>query len=189
MFAFKKKYFLIIDNIRDINLNELKTYNKFYIIYRNSIMPSKLESLADFRKKCKLKNIKFYIANDFLLCNLLKTDGVYLSASNKSLKFLNKKKNNFDIIGSAHNFKEINLKIKQGCSEILLSKLFRVDYDPSAKYLGLIKFNNYLKIYKKLIPLGGIKKSNINKLKIIPSDGFAVMSGVKKKPAISSRLF
>ena len=92
MFAFKKKYFLIIDNIRDINLNELKTYNKFYIIYRNSIMPSKLESLADFRKKCKLKNIKFYIANDFLLCNLLKTDGVYLSASNRSLKFLNKKK-------------------------------------------------------------------------------------------------
>ena len=44
-------------------------------------MPSKLESLADFRKKCKLKNIKFYIANDFLLSNLLKTDGVYLSAS------------------------------------------------------------------------------------------------------------
>ena len=42
---------------------------------------------------------------------------------------------------------------------------------------------------KKLIPLGGIKLINLNKVKLVKSEGVAIMSEVKKKPAISSRLF
>ena len=41
----------------------------------------------------------------------------------KNLKFLNYKKPNFKIIGSAHNFKEISLKIKQGCSFNFIVKI------------------------------------------------------------------
>ena len=120
-----------------------------------------LNDLLRFRQKCKLKAIKFYIANNIKLAISLNSDGIYLSSFNKNLNFLNYKKKNFEIIGSAHNFKEISLKKKQGCSSILLSKLFLVDYDKKAPYLGVIKFNNFSKISKKLIPLGGIKKSKI----------------------------
>ena len=35
MLAFKKKYFFIIQNIEDINLNNIKKKNKFVIILRN----------------------------------------------------------------------------------------------------------------------------------------------------------
>ena len=82
------------------------------------------------------------------------------------------------------------MKKKQGCSLILLSKLFFVDYKKKEKFLGVIKFNKYLSLYNmRIVPLGGIKVSNLNKLKNINSDGFAVLSEVKKKPAIFDRLF
>ena len=63
------------------------------------------------RKKCKLKAIKFYTANDTGLAVFLTADGIYLSAYNNSLKNLSLIKSNFHIIGSAHNLKEITIKI------------------------------------------------------------------------------
>ena len=35
MFAYKNKYYLIIENIKDIDLSNIKSSNKFIIIYRN----------------------------------------------------------------------------------------------------------------------------------------------------------
>jgi thiamine monophosphate synthase len=120
----------------------------------------------------------------------LNSDGIYLSAYNKSLKALSLKNKKFEIIGSAHNFHEISLKLRQGCSKILFSKLFLVNYDKKAPFLGIIKFNNVLKIYKNLIPLGGINLKNLNSLNFVNSEGFALFSEIKKKPAnIINRLF
>ena len=189
MFILKKKYFFIIGSIKDIDLNNIKKYNKFSIIYRNKKTPEDLNSLLIFRKKCRLKNIKFYIANNTRLACLLKADGIYLSASNKSFKSLNLLSLQFDIIGSAHNINEINQKKKQKCTCIIFTKLFKVNYAPEEKFLGIIKFNNLLKINRNIIPLGGITEFNLNKLNILKSDGFALMSEIKKKPTISSRLF
>ncbi len=189
MFVIKKKYFLLIENIKDIDLKNIKIRYKFSIIYRNKSKIDNISDLLSFRQKCKLKSIKFYVANNFRLAIYLNSDGIYLSAHVKDLKFLNYKKSNFEIIGSAHNFKEILLKIKQGCSSILLSKLFMVNYDKQAPCLGVIKFNNLSKFSKKIVPLGGIKNSNLNKLKNVFGEGFAILSEVKKKPAkIFSRL-
>jgi thiamine-phosphate pyrophosphorylase len=191
MFAIKKKYFLIIENTKDINLSNIKKYNKFIIIYRNSNNKETLEDLLKFRKKCRLRLIKFFVANDMKLSISLNSDGIYLSSHNKTYKSLNIIKNNFQIIGSAHNAFEISLKIKQGCSFILLSKLFPVDYDKKSHFLNIVKFNSFLFIKsKKLVPLGGIKISNLNKLKCVNSQSFAIMSEIKKKPTkIISRLF
>ncbi len=180
----------MIENIKDIDLEKLKIRNKFFIIYRNKNKSDKLNDLLKFRQKCKSRSIKFYIANDIKLALSLNSDGIYLSSFNHGLNFLNYKKFNFKIIGSAHNFSEIFRKTRQGCSFILLSKLFMVDYDKKSKSLGIIKFNNISKISNKLIPLGGIKTHNLNHLKNIPSEGFALLSEVKKKPAkIINRLF
>ena len=191
MFIIKKKYFLIIENINDINLSDIKRYNKFLIIYRNNKNIINIEDLLNFRKKCRLKLIKFFVANDLKLAIKLKADGIYLSSKNNDFKPLNIKKNDFDIMGSAHNLKEINLKDKQNCKYILLSKLFTVDYDKNSPTLGLIKFNKYAQYRKnKLIPLGGIKLSNLNSLRFVISEGFAVLSELKKKPVkIINRLF
>lgn len=180
----------MIENIKDIDLENLKIRNKFFIIYRNRNKSDKINDLLKFRQKCKSRSIKFYIANDIKLALSLNSDGIYLSSFNHGLNFLNYKKFNFKIIGSAHNFSEIFRKIRQGCSFILLSKLFMVDYDKKSKSLGVIKFNNISKISNKLIPLGGIKTNNLNHLKNIPSEGFALLSEVKKKPVkIINRLF
>ena len=191
MFAFKKKYFLIIENTKDINLRNIKKYNKFIIIYRNVSNKENLENLIRFRKQCRLKLIKFFVANDTKLSVLLNADGIYLSSYNKTFKSFNLKKTNFSIIGSAHNTSEISLKIKQGCTYILLSKLFLVDYDNKSPFLDVIKFNRFsYNGSKNLIPLGGIKVNNLNKLKSINCEGFALLSAVKKKPTkIFSRLF
>ena len=100
-----------------------------------------MRDLLSFRRNCKAKAIKFYVSNDINLAILLKSDGIYLSSHNKNLRFLNYKKLNFRIIGSAHNLREISDKVKQGCDTILLSKLFLVDYDKKSSFLGVIKFN------------------------------------------------
>ena len=190
MFIIKKKYFLIIENIKDIELKNIKIRNKFYIIYRNNRVINKLNDLLIFRKICKIKAIKFYVANNIKLAKSLNSDGIYLSSFNRELKFLNYKRLNFEIIGSAHNFKEISNKIKQGCSSILLSKLFLVDYDKKSPSLGVVKFNSFFKISRKIIPLGGIKNHNLNQLNNVLSEGLAILSEVKKKPAnIINRLF
>ena len=109
MFAFKKKYFLIIQNIKDINLNNIKKSNKFVIILRNPESSDTIDSLIKFRKKCKIKGIEFYVANNTNLAVLLKSDGVYISAFYKGFEQLNLRKLNKKIIGSAHNLSLIHI--------------------------------------------------------------------------------
>mgnify|MGYP001464597664 CR=1 FL=1 len=191
MFAFKKKYFLIIESIKDLNLRNIKIHKKFNIIYRNFKKLENIDDIKKFRKQCKLKQIKFFIANNTKLAVTLNADGLYVSAFNKDLKSLHYKKSNFSIIGSAHNMKEIKLKILQGCNHILLSKLFKVDYDDKAAHLGIIKFNIFCnKMSKILVALGGIKIEKLNHLRHINCKSIAILSELKKKPAnIVNRLF
>ena len=190
MFIRKNKYFLIIESIKDIDLKNIKKRDKFSIIYRNKKNLENICDLLNFRRFCKLKSIRFYVANNTKLAILLNSDGIYMSAFNKSLRALSLKKSNFTIIGSAHNLQEITFKKRQGCKTILFSKLFLVNYDKKASCLGVIKFNNYLKINKNLIPLGGISINNLNYLNNVNSEGFALLSEIKKKPAnLTNRLF
>jgi thiamine-phosphate pyrophosphorylase len=191
MFISKNKYFLIIENTKDIDFRYIKKLNKYNVIYRNNLQNYNIDELLHFRSICKSKKIKFYVANNRSLTVLLKADGVYISANNYNLRFVQLKKQNYEIIGSAHNIKEFNIKILQGCSEILFSRLFKTSYTQKRSFLGIVKFNLLNQAYKKnLIPLGGIKMSNLNKLKLLKSDSFALMSEIKKKPAkIFNRLF
>ena len=92
MFVIKKKYFLIIENIKDIDLKNIKIRDKFFIIYRNNKKIDKLDDLLRFRQECKIKSIKFYIANNISLAISLNSDGVYLSSFNRDFKYLNYRK-------------------------------------------------------------------------------------------------
>ena len=57
MFIIKNKYFLIIENIKDIDLKNIKKRNKFFIIYRNNNKIDKLNDLLNFRQKCKENHV------------------------------------------------------------------------------------------------------------------------------------
>ena len=63
----------------------------------------------------------------------------------------------------AHNQKEINTKIKQGCKEIIFSRLFHTNYKNKKGHLGILKFNIVsLRSKLEIIPLGGINEKNLN---------------------------
>ena len=183
MFIFKKKYFFIIESIKDIDLKNIKNFGKYSIIYRNN-SPENIEILKKFRLKCKIQRIPFFVANNVDLIKALKADGLYISAYNKNLNssYL---KNNFKIIGSAHNIKEINLKKLQGCSEIILSRLFKTTYKNKIDFLGVVKFNLLSKLTKiSLTPLGGINLKNLNNLKNVNCENIALSSLIKNKSHI-----
>ena len=190
MFAFKNNYYLYIENTQILDLNLIKKRNKFIIIYRNIHKKEELKQLVKFRSKCKQRGIKFFIANDIKLAMKTKADGLYLSAFNKSFVAKYKCFGKLDIIGSAHNFKEIYGKIKQGCDKVILSRLFETSHKNKKGYLGVIKFNLIKTKYLiDLVPLGGIKTDNLLKLNLVTSGGLCLVSEIKKKPAISNRLF
>tara|TARA_B100001248_G_scaffold110019_1_gene82096 strand:- start:124 stop:696 length:573 start_codon:yes stop_codon:yes gene_type:complete len=190
MFVFKKKYFLIIESIKDIELRKIKKRDKIIIIYRNKKTYDKFSKLHNFRATCRIKKIKLFIANDIRLCKNLKADGIYISANNLSLKYSRFKSSNVELIGAAHNNKEIRIKKLQGCNDIIFSRLFRTSYKHKKSFLGAVRFNLLNNSYKnKLFPLGGIKLSNLNKIKNVNCSGFVIYSEVKKKPAIIDRLF
>ena len=186
MFIIKNNYYLYIENTKNIDLNYIKKSKKFTIIYRNNNTKERVEKVCNFKKQCDAKGFKLYIANDVKLLKDCKADGLYLSSFNKKI-YLNK---NLNLIGSAHSYKEINEKIKQGCKLIFLSRLFKTSYRDKKGHLGLVKFNLFTRKYKMtILPLGGIRESNLNKLRLVNGNGLALLSEIKKKPAITRRLF
>ena len=191
MFAIKNKYFLIIESTKDIDLNNIKLINRYIIIYRNVGKIKNIDNLLKFRRHCKAKKIAFYVSNNEKLTLDLKADGLYISAHNKDLSLAKLKRPNFKIIGSAHNIKELNIKRLQGCSSVIFSRLFKVSSPFKRGFMGVIKFNLFrLSRKENLVPLGGINLSNLNKLKMVNSNSFALLSEVKKKPAkLFNRLF
>ena len=189
MFLLKKKYFFIIETINDIDLKKFKNLNKFNIIYRYTQLTDDREKLKKFVKHCKSKKIHFYIANDVLLMRELKADGLYISASNKKIYFnLNCKK--YKIIGAAHNLREFNVKKRQRCSEILLSRLFETRYKNKQNFFGFIKFNLLIKNYSyRFIPLGGINFNNLRILCNVNSEGMALSGQIKADNSFNRILY
>ncbi len=186
MFIIKNNYYLYIENTKSINLDLIRNNIKISIIYRNNTILESYEKLNIFRKKCRIKKFKFYIANNFKLAKYLKADGLYLSSYNKQIY----SKYGYNLIGSAHTYRELYEKKKQGCNTIILSRLFKTNYENKKSYLGIIKFNLIQKSsLMNLIPLGGINSKNLLKLNLVKSKGLCLMSELKKKPAISNRLF
>jgi len=190
MFISKNNYYLYIENTKTLNLSLIKKRNKFVIIYRNNNNSENIDQLKRFRNECKKRSIEFYIANNLHIAIKCKADGLYISSYNKkhyNVPFLG---NPLKIIGSAHNRKEIYEKKNQGCKTIVLSRLFKTDYPNKHTYLGVVKFNLAKENCKEdLVPLGGIKNKNLNSLRLVKANSFAILSEIKKKPAIIRRLF
>ena len=168
---FKKYYFINKFDTNSIDRQDKKTI----IIYRNylsRIIDEKL--IIKINKYCKKKGYKFFLSNNIRLAIKLDLDGLYLPAFNKSFKHLAYSyKKKFQIIGSAHNLKEIKIKEKQLADVIFLSSLFK----KNKNFLGLNKFKLLAKLTKKeVVALGGISKNNFKKLYLTNYSGFAGIS-------------
>ena len=162
-------------------INKLETNNidkldkQTVVIYRNySSKNFDVELILKLKKYCKKKRIKFYLSNNVKLAIKLDLDGAYLPSFNKSTKHLAfSLKKNFNLIGSAHNIKEIKIKEVQNINKIFLSSLFKKNNN----FLGMNKFKLISKLTrKKVVALGGISKDNINKLKMLNNSEFAGIS-------------
>ena len=80
----------------------------------------------------------------------LNLDGAYIPSFNNELYHLAYSfKKNFNLIGSAHNLKEIKLKEKQKVNKIFISSLFK----KNKNYLGIYKFKLLSNLTKKKLLL------------------------------------
>ena len=167
----KTKYYFI--NKFDTNI--IDRQDKYtIIIYRNYSKKVNELLILKLKRFCKKKNKRFFLSNNIKLAIKLGLDGVYLPSFNKSfnhMAYTLKKK--FEIIGSAHNLKEIKIKELQKVNKIFLSSLFK----KNKNYLGINKFkllSNLTK--KKVVILGGISKKNIKLIKLLNNSEFAGIS-------------
>ena len=141
------------------------------IIYRNYNSPINPNLLIKIRDFCKKNRRKFYLSNNIKLALKFNLNGAYLPSFNTDTKHLNYKiKNNFLLIGSAHNLREIRIKETQKVSQIFVSSLFKLEKN----YLGFYKFINLSKLSKsKIVALGGISKNNLKRLSLLKISGYA----------------
>ena len=102
----RKYYFINKFDTNNIDKQDKQTA----IIYRNySKKTSDQTLILKIKRYCKKKYIKFYLSNNIKLAIKLDLDGVYIPSFNKSTGHLSYSlKKNFQILGSAHNLKEIN---------------------------------------------------------------------------------
>jgi thiamine-phosphate pyrophosphorylase len=187
----QKNSFKIYSFVNEFNLSDLHQLSKdICIIYRNYNNINHLEDILNLKKYCRDIKTKFYLSNDIKLSIKLRLDGVYIPSFNNKINYTQNYNlpKNFDIIGSAHNITEINLKLKQKCSEIFLSPIFKVN--KSKKFLGINKFN-FMTLNKKahFIALGGINEKNYKMIKLLKINGFASISWAKKNGLRNLRPF
>ena len=167
-----KQYYFIdkIDYSHLINLDK-----NISLIWRNKNKETQLKDLKKLRDFCKKHQKKIYVRNDVKLAHKINADGLYISSGNKQLiikSFLKKK--NFEIIGSAHNLKEIKIKERQGVGKIFLSPIFK---NKKNNQLGIFRYISLRKLSSmKDIALGGIDNKNIKKFNLIKPFGFAGIS-------------
>ena len=169
------KYYFI-NNFETNNID--KQDKETVIIYRNySSKITNEEHILKIKNYCKKRRIKFYLSNDIKLAIKLDLDGAYIPSFNKTTKHLAYSiKKNFNIIGSAHNLKEIRIKENQKVKKIFLSSLFK----KNRNFLGINRFKILAKLTKKhVVALGGISINNKKKLALVNQSEFAGISFFK----------
>ncbi len=164
-----RKYYFI--NKFETNIID-KLDKQTVVIYRNYNSKSlNKELILKIKNYCKKKGNKFYLSNNIKVAIKFDLDGAYIPSFNNDTKHLSYSyKRNFDIIGSAHNLKEIRIKEKQKVQKIVISSLFK----KNKNFLGINKYKILSNLTQtNVIALGGISKNNKRKLNLLKASDFA----------------
>jgi thiamine-phosphate pyrophosphorylase len=182
------RFYLFTDNLNETIIKNIYKFKNIAIIYKSNnpqtINKQKVKSIKEF---CKKNKILFFVCDDIRLAIKYKTNGLFISSSNKKLYNYYSYKKDFCIIGSAHNVFEYYTKVKQRCETIMLSPIFyNKKYSPN-KILGIVRFNLISNQWdKKICALGGINLRNLNKIKMTNASSIAFVSLINeikiKKP-------
>ena len=158
----------------------LKLRKNINLIFRNYEKKFDVSYYKKIKNFCHSNGYKIYLSNNVNFAHNLGFDGVYIPAFNKRIDVIKSKLHKLILLGSAHNIKEINEKKKQGMDLIFLAPIFRVKKRNT--HLGIIRFNNFSKLNNNnFVALGGINKSNINKIRSLNCYGIASISYIKGK--------
>ena len=184
------KFYFFTDTLDEIIIKNIKNFKKLAFIYKSeSISDTNIANVSTIRKFCEKNKIPFFISDNFRLAEKYKADGIFLSSSYKKIGNIVLKKNNFKIIGSAHNQFEYFLKERQLCDVIMLSPLFYNKKYSQNKILNVCKFNLIsMNWEKKICALGGINLNNIKKLNMTRSSAAAFISLMKNNSQKKSPL-
>ena len=188
--SYSENFYFFTTKLTEENKKSIIKFKNISIIYENKEGLGNYQELIKIIKFCREKKIKIYFKNDIKKAYKLNLNGVFLSSYNKKISILNNpynKKNNFKIIGSAHNQREYFLKRIQKCEDIFFSPIFENEkYSPN-KILKICKFNLMANEWKcNLFALGGINSSNLKKVFMTKSKGIGFVSFINelkiKKP-------
>ena len=149
-------------------------------MFNNSRSPQNYKNidLLCLGKRCSDYRIPLFIANDLKILFKLKLNNFIYHHTTKNPISIYHLSININIIGSAHNKREIKEKVNQGCNEIILSRIFETE---KPGFLNVVKFNSIANSFKKIIALGGIRNTNYKKIKMTKCVGVAVKSAFVEK--------
>ena len=171
------KLYCYLDKFDNNLINKLP--KKTSVIYRNYEESPNTKTILKIKKACRANKLKFFLSNNIKLAIKLNLDGAYIPSFNKNLSFntFNLKKK-FELLGSAHNLKEIRIKEIQKIQYIFISPLFATNKNKN--YLGIYRFLNLMKnTNKKVVCLGGLKTTNMKSIRRLNLSGAASISYFK----------
>jgi len=163
-----ERYYCFIDDINnEIKINILK-FRNISLIFKPKQKQLNSLNFLKIKNFCKKNNIKLYGYDNHKIVTQNKLQGLVIS-SNYKRQILNPYfKDQFKIIGIAHNQIEYFNKYRQGCSVTMLSPLFFNKKFSLNKILGPIKFRLITSNWKTdICALGGLNLNNSRKLKLI----------------------
>jgi thiamine monophosphate synthase len=183
------KFYFFTSYINELIIKNILKFKNIAIIYKpESCKSVNYQQLDNIRKFSTYHRIALIIIDDIKLAAKYKADGFFISSNNKkTYNFSCYIKKNIFIIGSAHNTMEYFMKIRQGCSQIMLSPIFYNKKYSLNKILGVIKYNLISRDWiRKTIALGGINLNNLKKIKMTNATSVAFVSLINndkiKKP-------
>jgi thiamine-phosphate pyrophosphorylase len=189
--SYSENFYFFTDYINEKIRKNVLNFNKIAIVY-NQVSIIDLKRFLIIKNFCKSNNIKLYMLDNLRIAKKFNLDGLVLSHNNYKISYLisaKSKKNNFNIIGKAHNQREYYFKKRQNCKNIILSPVFKNKKYTDNQLLGIIKFNLLSKNWEKnVFALGGISFLNLKKLQMTKIKGFAFNTLINnpqiKKPVL-----
>ena len=177
MYQFNKVY-IFINDINNLIFTNIEKISNIHIIYNSHDFKS--DKFIKLKNFCIKKKIKLYILDNYNLAIKNRLNGIIISHNNKTINYFGNplcKKQKLEIIGKVHSQAEYFFKIRQNCTKIILSPIFKTPKYSENNILKIIKFNlissNWL---VEKIPLGGINTKNYKKLKMTKAKYFAASS-------------
>ena len=176
------KNYIFLEQLNSLNY-KFKNLKKINIIYYQNPINFNLYEYNKIYLWCKSKKVKLFIIDNYKLAIKYKASGIFITGKNRIQIFSKFFKNNFQIIGSAHNQIEYFFKIRQNCDLIMLSPIFNnAKYSPN-KLLNIQKFNLISKNWiKNLCALGGINLDNVRRIQSTKVKNIAYNRAIKNPP-------